>query len=64
MTTLSSWYKYDPAKHILAPAPGTWLIRGGKGALYKLKFDSYYSNPDGSEGTGDGGTYKYEVGAL
>lgn len=64
LTTMSTWYSYNQATHILTPAAGTWLIKGGKGAVYKFKFDSYYANPDGSEGTGDGGTYKYEVGAL
>lgn len=64
LTTFSSWYDYDMTTHVLTPTAGTWLVRGGTGRLYKLKIDSYYSNPDGSEGNGDGGTFKIEVGAL
>jgi hypothetical protein len=64
LTTFSTWYDYNQTAHTLAPAAGTWLVRGGTGALYKLRIDSYYSNPDGSDGTGDGGTFKIDVGAL
>lgn len=64
LTTFSTWYEYNQTAHTLTPAAGTWVVRGGTGALYKLRIDSYYSNPDGSEGSGDGGTFKIDVGAL
>lgn len=64
LTTFSSWYDYDQTAHTLAPAAGTWLVRGATGARYKLRIDSYYANPDGSDGSGDGGTFKIDVGAL
>jgi hypothetical protein len=63
-TTFSAWYDYNQTTHVLTPHPGTWLIKGGTGTLYKLQIDSYYANPDGSEGTGDGGTFKFDVEAL
>ncbi|HEX3474688.1 MAG TPA: HmuY family protein [Kofleriaceae bacterium] len=64
LTTFSAWYDYDQTAHTLTPAAGTWLVRGSTGTLYKLRIDSYYSAPDGSDGTGDGGTFKLDVGAL
>lgn len=64
LTTFSTWYDYDPTTHVLSPAAGTWLVRGGSGALYKVQIDSYYANPDGTEGSGDGGTYAIDVEAL
>ena len=64
LTTFSAWYDYNQTAHTLTPAAGTWLVRGATGARYKLRIDSYYANPDGSEGSGDGGTFKIDVGAL
>lgn len=64
LTSFSTWYDYNQTTHLLTPAAGTWLVRGGTGALYKLRIDSYYSTPDGNDGTGDGGTFKIDVGAL
>ena len=64
LTTFSAWYDYNQTTHALTPAAGTWLVRGATGTPYKLRIDSYYSNPDGNEGTGDGGTFKIDVGAL
>jgi len=64
LTTFSTWYEYNQTAHTLTPAAGTWVVRGATGALYKLRIDSYYANPDGSEGSGDGGTFKIDVGAL
>jgi len=58
------WYTYDLSTNGLAPTPGTWLVRGAAGALYKLAIQTYYAEPDGSVGTGDGGTYAIKVKAL
>ncbi len=63
-TTFSSWYDYNPTTHVLTPAAGTWLVKGGTGKLYKLAFQTYYSTADGQVGTGDGGTYLLKFGAL
>ena len=63
-TTFSAWYDYNPNTHVLTPAAGTWLVRGATGKLYKLAITTYYANPDGSVGTGGGGTYALKVGAL
>lgn len=63
-TTFSSWYDYNVATHALTPAAGTWLVRGGTGKLYKLEIQTYYANPDGTVGTGGGGTYALKLGAL
>ena len=64
LTSFSAWYDYNQTTHALTPAAGTWLVRGATGARYKLRIDSYYSTPDGNEGTGDGGTFKIDIGAL
>jgi hypothetical protein len=64
LTSLSSWYSYDSTTHVLSPAPGTWVIRGGTGTLYKVQIVTYYGTPDGGTGNGDGGTYVLKVGAL
>ncbi len=52
------------ATHALTPAAGTWLVRGGTGKLYKLAIQTYYANPDGTVGTGGGGTYALKIAAL
>ncbi len=69
LTSFSSWYDYDPSTHLLTPAPGTWLVRGGDGTLYALQIQTYYGSPsgapdDGGTATSDGGTYVLEVKAL
>jgi hypothetical protein len=64
LTTFATWYDYDPSTHVLSPHEGTWLVRGADGTLYKLAIETYYANPDGSEGTGDGGTYAVDVAPL
>lgn len=63
-TTFTSWYDYNVATHALTPAAGTWLVRGGTGKLYKLAIQTYYANPDGTVGTGGGGTYALKIAAL
>jgi hypothetical protein len=62
-TTFSGWYDYDQATNKLAPHPGTFIVRGGDGALYKLAIRAYYANPDGTTGMA-GGRYEIEVGPL
>jgi hypothetical protein len=65
LTTMSGWYDYDQATHILTPAAGTWLIRGGGGKLFALALESYYgSNDDGGVDANAGGVYLLEVKAL
>lgn len=63
-TSLTAWYDYNGMTHTVTPAAGTWLVRGGTGKLYKLAIETYYANPDGTVGTGGGGTYALKVGAL
>lgn len=62
-TTFDGWYDYDMASMTLSPHPGTWIVRGGTGKLYKLRILSYYANADGSQGM-SGGRYKLEWKAL
>lgn len=62
-TSLSAWYNYDEATHVLSPVSGTWLVRGATGKLYKLRFKDYYATPSGGMGTA-GGAYLLELGAL
>lgn len=50
-TTFDAWYDYGgEASHLVTPHPGTFVVRGAKGSLYKLELQSYYSNPDGTDG--------------
>jgi hypothetical protein len=42
---------------------GTYVVRGGDGALYKLAILDYYANPDGSHGT-RAGRYRVRVAAF
>lgn len=62
-TSFSGWYDYDDETHGLSPHPGTWLVRGGTGALYKLRIDSYYGTSEGELGMAGGG-YLIEVSPL
>ncbi len=62
-TSLSAWYDYDQATHVVSPAPGTWLVRGATGKVFKLRFKSYYGTPSGGMGSA-GGAYLLEIGAL
>ena len=55
-TSFASWYSYDDATHVLTPVPETtWLVRGGTGKIYKLRFQSYYSTPTGGTSMAGGG---------
>ncbi|HEY4187099.1 MAG TPA: HmuY family protein [Polyangia bacterium] len=63
LTTFASWYDYDESTHMLTPAAGTWLVKGGTGALYKVRIVTYYGNPDGTAGA-TGGAYLLDVAAL
>jgi hypothetical protein len=62
-STFSNWYDYDQTTHVLTPAAGAWLLRGGTGKLYKLAIGSYYATSTGGMGTA-GGYYLLKVGAL
>ena len=62
-TTFAGWYDYDQATNKLAPHPGTFIVRGGDAALYKVAILAYYANPDGTPGMA-GGRYVIEVGPL
>lgn len=62
-TTLSEWYDYDASTHVLTPHPGTFLVRGGTGKLYKVEILSYYATSDGGVGMA-GGKLTLKVGAL
>jgi hypothetical protein len=62
-TSFDGWYDYDDSNNTLAPAAGTWLVKGGTGKLYKVRFLSYYATPDGGVGQA-GGRYILDVGAL
>jgi HmuY protein len=53
-TTFIDWYSYDDATHVLTPAPGTYLVHGGTGKLYKLAFESYYATETGGMGRASG----------
>jgi hypothetical protein len=55
-TTFVGWYEYDTSTNSLSPAPGTYLVKGGSGKVFKIQLLSYYANPDGSTGT-IGGRY-------
>ncbi|MEO8905187.1 MAG: HmuY family protein [Polyangiaceae bacterium] len=63
LTSFATWYDYDPTTHGLSPHPGTWLVHGASGALFKLRIKSYYGTPTGAVGTA-GGAYLLEVAAL
>lgn len=62
-TSFDGWYQYDTASNTLAPTPGTYLIKGGDGAIYKLQILSYYATPEGEIGAA-GGRYKLAFGPL
>lgn len=62
-TSFDGWYDYDGATMHLTPKKVTFLIKGGKGALFKLEILSYYANPDGTEGQA-GGRYTFRVAPL
>ena len=51
-STLQSWSTYDPQTHqvLLNPVDATFIVRGGLGALYKVHFEQYRGNPDGTAG--------------
>jgi HmuY protein len=62
-TTFNGWYDYDQATNKLSPHPGTFIVRGGDGALYKVAILNYYANPDGTTGMA-GGRYVLQIGPL
>jgi hypothetical protein len=62
-TSFSTWYNYDQVNHVLSPVPGTWLVKGATGKLFKLHFKSYYATPSGGTGSASG-AYLLEIEAL
>lgn len=62
-TSFDGWYEYDGATSTLTPTVGTYLLKGGKGAVFKVQILSYYSTASGEIGTA-GGRYKLAVGPL
>lgn len=62
-TTFDGWYVYEMATMKLTPAAGTWIVRGAKGALYRVEIQTYYANPDGTVGA-TSARYKLRVAAV
>jgi hypothetical protein len=62
-TSFDGWYQYDGSTMKLTPTAGTWIVRGAKGALYKLEIQTYYSNPDGTTGA-TSARYKLRVATV
>jgi HmuY protein len=44
-TAEEGWYDYDPASHRLSPKQRVYVVRGGAGALFALRIDTYYNGP-------------------
>jgi hypothetical protein len=63
VTTFDGWYDYDASTNGLTPHPGTFIVRGGDGGLYKVGILNYYTNPDGTTGLASA-RYKIEIGPL
>ena len=63
LTSFSTWYDYNDQQHTLAPHPGTWLVKGATGKIYKLAILNYYATPDGGTGTA-GGEFVFKIAAL
>ncbi|MCS6902588.1 MAG: HmuY family protein [Myxococcales bacterium] len=63
-TTFTGWYIYNEATHKLSPTPGVFVVRGSKGALYKIEILSYYGEPDGSTDGMSGGRYLLRIAGL
>ncbi len=49
---LSGWYDYDTTggSHAVVPVDHTYVVRGGKGALYKVRFEGFSATPEGMAG--------------
>src|SRR5262249_7746933 len=56
LTTFTGWYDYNQQQHTLAPHPGTFLVKGATGKIYKVAIVSYYATPDGGTSK-DGGHF-------
>jgi len=63
-TTFDGWYDYDLATSKVAPKNVTFVVKGGKGALYKVAITQYYATPDGGGPGLAGANYTLRVGAL
>lgn len=50
-TTFDGWYDYGGQQtHAVTPHPGVFVVTGGDGQAYKVELESYYANPDGTDG--------------
>ena len=63
LTSFDGWYTYDGSNNTLTATAGTWLVKGGTGNVFKVRFISYYATPDGGVGQ-SGGRFTLEVGPL
>lgn len=63
LTSFNGWYDYDLSTNLLSPHPGTWVVKGGTGKLYKIAILTYYANTDGTPGM-TGGRFTIKVEAL
>ena len=59
-TSFTGWYDYDQATNAVTPRPGTFVVRGAQGGLFKVQIVSYYAQPDGTPGAA-GGRYLLKV---
>jgi hypothetical protein len=62
-TSFDGWYDYDQGTNTLTPKPGTWVVKGGTGKLFKITILSYYATSDGGVGQ-SGGRYTLKVAPL
>ncbi|CAN5450678.1 hypothetical protein BH09MYX1_BH09MYX1_11090 [soil metagenome] len=62
-TSFDGWYDYDQQKNALSPHPGTFLVKGPTGKLYRLRIKGYYATADGGVGP-SGGRYLLDVAPL
>lgn len=63
-STFDGWYDYDGATNKVTPKTGTYVVKGGKGALYKVAITQYYATADGGGPGLAGANYTIRVGAL
>ncbi|MCU0657554.1 MAG: HmuY family protein [Polyangiaceae bacterium] len=64
VTSFGEWYDYNPQTHQLSPKAGVYVVRGAKGALFKVEITGYYGKPDGTNTAMGGGRYLLRVAGL
>lgn len=62
-STFDGWYDYDLATSKVTPKTGTFLVKSGKGELFKVAILQYYAVADGGTGT-SGANYVLRIGKL